>query len=330
MEYRSRPVLTFAQARYANTSHHPAASAFPAGCHVLASLSTGDSVAMDFVYVAAPALALAMLILWMTRLVVMRLEAQRMCRYATNWGTLPHYIEVQAVAATLRPKRPAPSQEAAKGIAPAAARAVTGARVAMHCTICLTAIVDHPVELLPCGHQQFCAHCLVQMWQCSGMYRQMRCPLCRQPVELMCPVSVTGSRPSIDDVLLMQKYNGGFCGAKKLSLLDRCVLRLRIMTHARLLPIVIGLRIAVLHITMLTYMLWPIHLTEVADTVAQQTAKHDAPSSAIAVACSSAVQALTTVVYTPAAYADDICLAAVGVILTGHFLQSALFHDLKP
>ncbi|CAM41543.1 hypothetical protein LBRM_04_0660 [Leishmania braziliensis MHOM/BR/75/M2904] len=332
MEPRRRPELTFAQARHVNTSH-AATATLPVGCNFFASVSSGGSIAMNFLCVAVPVLALVMLILWVARFGVMCLEAQQMRHRATHWGTLPSYAEVQAVAAALRPKRQAQSQEAAEDTTPAAATAATEAGDNMHCIICFSTVVDHLVELLPCGHQKFCAHCLVRIWQCSGMYRRLRCPLCRQPAELLCPVPVADSKPSVDDVLLLRKYNGGFCGTTKLSLLDRCVLRLRVMTHARLLPIVIGLRIVVLHVTMFTYILLPASLTEatgVAQQPPQQTAQPRVPSSAFAAAYASAVHAFTAVVYTAATYADDLFLVAVSIILTGHLLQRALFKDLKP
>ncbi|KAG5512205.1 hypothetical protein GH5_07689 [Leishmania sp. Ghana 2012 LV757] len=326
MEHRPRSELTCAQARYVNTSRR-ASAAFPVGCDVFASMSSSGSMAMSFLRVAVPALALMMLILWIARFVVMRLEARRMRHHAAHWRTLPSYAEVQAMATALRSRRQAPSQEAAEGATPAAA---TEARDVMHCIICFS-VADHPVELLPCGHDQFCAHCLVQIWRCSGMYRRLRCPLCRQPAELMCPVPVAGSKPSVDDVLLLQKYNGGLCGTKKLSILDRCVLRLRVMTHARLLPIVIGLRIVVLHVTMFTYLLLPTSLTEATDGVAQQqqATQPGVHSSVIAAAYAGVLRVFTTVVYTAATYADDFFLVAVSIILTGHLLQSALFKDLK-
>lgn len=328
MEHRPRPELTFAQARYVNTSH-PATATFPAACNIFASVSSGGSMALNLLRVAVPALALVMLILWMARFVVMHLEARRMRQQATHWRTLPSYAEVQAMAAALRPTRPASSQEAAEDDTTPAAAAEAGD--AMHCIICFSTVVDHPVELLPCGHQQFCARCLVQIWQCSGIYRRLRCPLCRQPAELVCPVIVANSKPSVDDVLLLQNYNGGFCGTKKVSLLDCCVLRLRVITHARLLPIVIGLRIAVLHATMFAYMLMPTSLTEVVDGAVQQqqAVKPNVPSSALAAAYASVVRVFTVVVYTAARYADDFFLVAVSIILTGHLLQSALFKDLK-
>ncbi|KAG5507901.1 hypothetical protein JIQ42_07192 [Leishmania sp. Namibia] len=325
MEHRPRSELTCAQARYVNTSRRVSAT-FPVGCDVFTSISSSGSMAMSFLRVAVPALALMMLILWIARFIVMRLEARRMQHHAAHWRTLPSYAEVQAMATALRSRRQAPSQEAAEGATPAAA---TEARDVMHCIICFS-VADHLVELLPCGHAQFCAHCLVQIWRCSGMYRRLRCPLCRQPAELMCPVPVPGSKPSADDVLLLQKYTGGLCGTK-LSILDRCVLRLRVMTHARLLPIVIGLRIVVLHVTMFTYLLLPTSLTEATDGVAQQqqAAQPGVPSSVIAAAYAGALHAFTIVVYTAATYADDFFLVAVSIILTGHLLQSALFKDLK-
>ncbi|KAK7202076.1 Zinc finger, C3HC4 type (RING finger)/Ring finger domain containing protein [Novymonas esmeraldas] len=321
MEHRLRPELTFAQARYVNASH-PATATFPAGCDLFASLSSGGSMAMDFVRVAVPALALVMLLLWMARAVVVRIEARRIRQQAAHWKTLPSYTEVQAMAAALRPQRRTP-----------AAAAATAGGDETHCTICLAAAADHPVELLPCGHQQFCAHCLVQLWEYSGTYRRLRCPLCRQPVEMVCPVLSGDATPSVDDVLLLRKYNGGFCGAKKLSLPDRCVLRLRAITHARLLPIVIGLRIAILHVTMFTYVLLPTSLAEAFADASRQpllrVAKAAAPSSPIVAAGARAVQGFTTVVYTAAIYADDIFLVAVSIIVTGHLLQKALFKDLK-
>ncbi|KAG5486595.1 hypothetical protein CUR178_07962 [Leishmania enriettii] len=326
MEHRPRSELTCAQARYVNTSRRAPAT-FLVGCDVFASMSSSGSMAMSFLRVAVPALTLMMLILWIARFVVMRLEARRMRHHAAHWRTLPSYAEVQAMATALRARCQARSQEAAEGATSAAA---TEARDVVHCIICFS-VADHLVELLPCGHEQFCAHCLVQIWRCSGMYRRLRCPLCRQPAELMCPVPVAGSKPSVDDVLLLQKYNGGLCGTKKLSILDRCVLRLRVMTHARLLPIVIGLRIVVLHVTMFSYLLLPTSLTEATDGVAQQqqTAQPGVPSSVIDAASAGALRAFTTVVYTAATHADDFFLVAVSIILTGHLLQSALFKDLK-
>ncbi|GET85671.1 hypothetical protein LtaPh_0406400 [Leishmania tarentolae] len=330
MEHRPRPGLTFAQARYANTSH-PTTATFPASYDFSVSVSNGGSMALNFLRVAVPGLALVMLLLWMARLVVMRLEGRRMRQQATHWGTLPSYAEVRTMAVALRPKRPASPQQAGQDTAPAG---VAEAGDEVHCIICFSTVVDHPVELLPCGHQRFCARCLVQIWQCSGVYRRLRCPLCRQPAELMCPVPVPNSKPSVDDVLLLQKYNGGFCGSKKLSLLDRCVLRLRVITHARLLPIVIGLRIAVLHVTMFVCMLMPASPTEAVDGAMlqqqqQQTVKPSVPTSTFTAACTSVVHALTVVVYTAATYADDFFVVAVSIILTGHLLQSALFKDLK-
>lgn len=323
MEHRPRPELTFAQARYVNASH-PATATFPVACNIFASVSSGGSMALNLLRVAVPALALVMLILWMARFVVMHLEARRMRQQATHWRTLPSYAEVQAMAAALRPTRPVSSQEAA----------AAEAGDEMHCIICFSSTVDHPVELLPCGHQKFCARCLVQIWQCTGIYRRLRCPLCREPAELVCPVPVANSKPSVDDLLLLQKYNGGFCGAKTVSLLDCCVLRLRVITHARLLPIVIGLRIAVLHVTMFAYMLMPTSLTEIVDGAAQQpqpqqAVKPSVPSSTLAAAYASVVHVFTVVVYAAARYADDFFLVAVSIILTGHLLQSALFKDLK-
>lgn len=367
MQHRPYPELTFAQARYANASH-PATATFPAGCDFFASVSSGGSIAMNFLRVAVPALALVLVLLWVARCVATRLEARRMRLLAVSWAALPSYKKVRGMAAALRlkhsrrrrhhrchrhsgsssnadghesgaetpvatPTSPGSPCASAPGSAPDDDAHESSKDEELQCAICLSLVADHSVELLPCGHKQFCARCLVQLWQFSGMYRQLHCPLCRQAVQLMCPVHVAGSTPSVDDVLLLEKYNRGFGSTTRLPLLDWCVLRLRAMTHARLLPIVIGLRIAVLHITMFTYMLLPSSLAAVVDgtAAAAETAAltSGASASAIAAAWNGALRAFTTIVYTAAVYADDLFVVAVSIILTGHLLQSALFKDLK-
>ncbi|KPA75546.1 hypothetical protein ABB37_08435 [Leptomonas pyrrhocoris] len=257
VQHRPAPPLTFAQARYANTSH-PVAPTFPASFDLFSSLSNGDSIARDFVQVAVPTLSVVLLILWLARLVVHRRQRRQRVRMARSWDAVPNYAAALKAADGLmlcqHPQRRAPSPSHAAN--------------ARSCTICFASAVEHPVALLPCGHQEFCAHCVVQLWEYTGVYRQLKCPLCRQPVELMCPVRVGNCTPSLDDVLLLQKYNGGFCGARKHSLLDRWVLRLRAVTNARWLPFVIGLRIAVLHATIFTYIVLPIFVSDPTDATA--------------------------------------------------------------
>jgi RING finger protein 170 len=316
MEHRPEPQLTFAQARYANASH-PVAPTFPAGCDLFSSLSNGDSVARSFLRVAVPSLSMVLLILWLARLTVHWLQRWQVAHLAKSWETLPYYAEALEVAEALQQSREHASTH-------------PHTTDAQSCTICFSSSIEHPVALLPCGHQQYCAHCIVQLWEYSGVYRQLKCPLCRQPVELMCPVQVAGSMPSLDDVLLLQRYNNGFCGAKKHSLLDQWVLRLRAITSARLLPFVIGLRIVVLHATIFTYIILPAF---VSDSVAAMTARFveqtAASDSAAEVAVSGVVRGVAAVLQCVVTYADDLFVVAMSIILTGSLIQSTLFKDLK-
>ncbi|KPI83010.1 hypothetical protein ABL78_7974 [Leptomonas seymouri] len=318
MQHRATPQLTFAQARYANASF-PVVPTFPAGCDLFSSLSNGDSIARSFLRVAVPTLSMVLLILWLARLVVNWLQWRQATHMAQSWDTAPNYAEALEVAHALqlshdqhhRSPPPAPTAED------------------MNCAICFASLVEHQVALLPCGHRQFCAHCIVQLWEHAGAYRQLKCPLCRQPVELMCPMPVSDSKPSLDDIILLHKYNGGFCGAKKHSLLDRWVLRLRAVTNARLLPCVIGLRIAVLHATILAYIALPIVASDPADAAARIVEKMGMSDAAMMPACAAAVQALATMVRYAVTYADDLFVVAIGIILTGSLLQLTLFADLK-
>lgn len=320
MEHRPEPQLTFAEARYANTSH-PVAPTFPAGCDLFSSLADGDSIARSFVQVAVPTLSVVLLLLWLARLTVSWLQWRRMRHLAQSWDTLPFYAEAVQMANELHQHHGGHDHADAPGAA---------AAEDLSCTICISSTIEHPVALLPCGHQQYCAHCIVQLWEYTGVYRQLKCPLCRQTVELVCPVQVEGSAPSIDDVLLLQKYNRGFCGARRHSLLDRWVLRLRAVTNARLLPFVIGLRIAVLHITIFTYIILPFFASDSAEAVtARVVEKMSASDSAVVAASAAVVQVVAMVLQNAVTYADDLFVVAISVILTGSLLQSTLFTDLK-
>lgn len=321
MEHRPEPQLTFAQARYANTSH-PVAPTFPAGCDLFSSLSNGNSVARISLQIAVPTLSMVLLILWLARFTVSRLQWRRVAHLAQSWDTLPNYAQALEVANALRLRQ---HHEHTRSTA----------ADEHSCTICFATDIEHPVALLPCGHQQYCARCIVQLWEHTGVYRQLKCPLCRQPVELMCPVQVAGSTPSIDDAILLQKYNGGFCGAKKHSLLDQWVLRLRAVTSARLLPFVIGLRIAVLHATIFTYIILPLFASDAADAATTTaastgvTAEVATNDSVVVAACAAAVRVITAVLHYAVTYADDLFVVAISIILTGSLLQCTLFKDLK-
>lgn len=318
MEHRPEPQLTFAEARYTNSSH-PVAPTFPAGCDLFSSLANGDSIARSFVQVAVPTLSVVLVILWLARRTVSWLQWRQMQHLAQSWDTLPHYADAVRMANELHHHHHHTQPDAHEA-----------ATEDQNCTICISTTIEHPVALLPCGHQQYCAHCIVQLWEYTGVYRQLKCPLCRQPVELMCPVQVEGSTPSIDDVLLLQKYNGGFCGVRKHSLLDQWVLRLRAVTSARLLPFVIGLRIAVLHVTIFTYIILPFFASDSAEAVtARVVEKMSASDSAIGAVSAVVVQAIATVLQYAVTYADDLFVVAISVILTGSLLQSTLFTDLK-
>lgn len=317
MQHRPEPQLTFAEARYNNASH-PAAPTFPAGCDLFSSLSNGDSIARSFLRIAVPTLSVVLLVLWLARSIATWVRWRRFARMARSWESLPHYKEARAVADALPCHHHDDADSVEGGEAPT-------------CTICFSSTVKHPMTLLPCGHHQYCAHCVVQLWGYTGAYRQLKCPLCRQPVELMCPVRVEGAKPSLDVVLLLQQYNGGFCGARKHTVLDQWVLRLRAVTNARLLPVVIGLRIVMLHATIFTYMILPRFVPDTATATARVAEKMAASDSAngAAAACAAVLQGVMTVLYYAVTYADDLFVVAFCIILTGTLLQSTLFKDLK-
>lgn len=326
MEHRPNPQLTFAQARYGNTSH-PVAPTFPAGCDLFASLSNGDSIARSTIQVAVPTLSVVLLVLWLARRIVNWVQRRRLARMAESWETLPNYTEARAAADALQLKHNYQQHHLSSSSCSDDSSSL--AAEDQICTICFCSTIEHPITLLPCGHQQYCAHCIVQLWGYTGAYRQLNCPLCRQPVELVCPVRVDGAKPSFDDVLLLQQYNGGFCGARKHSLLDQWVLRLRAVTNARLLPFVIGLRIVMLHATIFTYMILPKFVPDTAQATARVTEKMVESDSAVACACAAVVRGLLTVLYYAVTYADDLFVMAFSIIVTGSLIQSTLFKDLK-
>ncbi|UPQ98664.1 RING-type domain-containing protein [Chloropicon primus] len=47
------------------------------------------------------------------------------------------------------------------------------------CAVCLQPL-EHPLVLIPCGHDGLCSHCVLQMWLHQGLPCDgVRCPLCR-------------------------------------------------------------------------------------------------------------------------------------------------------
>ncbi|CCW67554.1 unnamed protein product [Phytomonas sp. Hart1] len=196
------------------------------------------------------------------------------------------------------------------------------------CVICFAKPVNRPVELLPCGHSCFCAHCIVELWKYSrqneifgqdgsggSIFRHhtpLACPLCRQVALFVCPYSIrrvpcrvpnsasnNGSDPTNDDwhknikespqsveqigksdeddVLLALRYNNDFLAQHHQEyVIDRvnwwektlyyCIWWLNRIIHAKLLPLFVGLRIVLLHMTVILYFILPsdqlIHITE--------------------------------------------------------------------
>lgn len=312
-------------ARGCNSTNEPDADAF-------FNVEHDYSRSFDFVRIAVPALTTLTLLLWVTRIIVSLLEERRILSMAEKLRTLPMYTDLQAIASAMRPLPQTTAARPSPPLPPAAAAASSGddAGDAAACVVCYAPAIDHTVELLPCGHSQFCPKCLVQLWHYSGVYRHLRCPLCRQVVELMLPVLTESATPSADDILLLRRYNGGLNGVRRFPWIDQWVLRLRALTDARFLPIVVGLRIAILHVTMFVYLLMPRSVVlQSPSSSPLSSGKEALPVEAPVPITTALLGLLSRTVHGAAWYADDAFFISISIILAGNVLQKALFRDVQ-
>ena len=54
------------------------------------------------------------------------------------------------------------------------------------CVICLDR--ERAAVIVPCGHAQFCLECGLQ-WSMAGPGRESTCPLCRDPIDQVIPLT---------------------------------------------------------------------------------------------------------------------------------------------
>lgn len=316
-----------------------------------------QTLGLDLLCIVIPVLVGVMLFLW----IIHRCSRYRLkVSLRRGLASAPGRAEVAAVAAGLR--LPHPSAAVARGgSSPRHSLALPSP-----CVVCLRSPVLAPVELLPCGHTEFCAPCVVEMWRygVGGTHRPLRCPLCRGVVECVVPHDVwrrqmlaecSGGRGRVmqppspttrsmtatatrhaaandemetlgvslddldDDVVLQLVYNTAFFPKGRQPWWRHAILGLRCVTHAQWLPVVVGLRIAFLHVTMIAYLLLPGDLTFTQRPDMEAHTPHNA-----------LVRAIALCLHLTLCYADDIFLLCAGVIAVGHALQRLLFSDVNP
>lgn len=365
-----------------------------------------------------PTLLAVMLLLWIARRVDV-LRKKRARRQASE--NLPSRADLETIAAALRkprhttPRCASPATSTALVSSPTSpSTGVLSSSMLMsppeECVICLASEAVNAVELLPCGHSQFCAHCVVELLRSTRagarssdlngqrndaqrrrQQRPLRCPLCRQSVEFVCPAFVVRdvallrrrctqsnadahssdadaattfdkdcdattlpSRSACtteDDVVLLVDYNPAISPQRcQLSWTEWCILWLRAIINVQHLPSLIGFRIALLHLSVLVYLLLPAsYLPETAGshTVAPSTTATAAAAglhsaepasngwlgvvslSAIGGAVLWQLRLLAIGLKLATDYVDDMFIVLTAVLLTGHLLQRALFYDVR-